>query len=131
MQPRSPSALYFYLMVAFSVAVLGYSIWMLYTGLVAMKEGNTETFYYTAFISLIGIMLALSSLAQIRRRVSILPKLGARVLTVVLCDKCNFKMVRNFTPGDYVFKEAGKCQQCNEPMYISQIYQEAPKKKEY
>jgi len=130
MQARPPSNIYLYLMIAFSIAVLGYSVWMLYTGLLSMKEGNMESFYYTAFISLVGIMLALSSLTQIRRRVSILPRLGARVLTVALCDKCNFKVMRNFAAGDYVFKEAGKCQQCNETMYISQIYQEEPRKKQ-
>jgi len=130
MQARSPSNMYLYLMIAFSVAVLGYSVWMLYTGLLSMKEGNMESFYYTMFISLIGIMLALSSLTQIRRRVSILPKLGAKVLTVALCEKCSFKVIRNFSAGDYVFRETGKCQQCNEPMYISQIYQEEPRKKQ-
>ncbi len=130
MQTRAPSTMYLYLLIAFSIAVLGYSVWMLYTGILSMKEGNMESFYYTAFISLIGIMLAVSSLTQIRRRVSILPRLGAKVLTVALCNKCSFKVIRNFTTGDYVFKEAGKCQQCNETMYINQIYQEEPKKKQ-
>lgn len=130
MQTRAPSTVYLYLLIAFSIAVLGYSIWMLYTGILSMKEGNMESFYYTMFISLIGIMLAVSSLTQIRRRISILPRIGAKVLTIALCDKCNFKVIRNFATGDYVFKESGKCQQCNETMYISQIYQEEPKKKQ-
>lgn len=130
MQTRAPSTVYLYLLIAFSIAVLGYSIWMLYTSILSMREGNMESFYYTMFISLIGIMLAVSSLTQIRRRISILPRIGAKVLTVALCDKCNFKAIRNFTAGDYVFKVAGKCQQCNETMYISQIYQEEPKKKQ-
>jgi len=130
MQTRAPSTMYLYLLIAFSIAVLGYSVWMLYTGILSMKEGNMESFYYTMFISLIGIMLAVSSLTQIRRRISILPRIGAKVLTVALCDKCNFKVIRNFATGDYVFKESGKCQQCNETMHISQIYQEEPKKKQ-
>lgn len=129
MQARSTSSAYLYLLIAFSIAVLGYSMWMLYTGILSMKEGNMESFYYTVFISLVGIMLALSSLTQIRRRVLIFARMGANVLTVAVCDKCNFKIIRNFASGDYVFKEAGKCQQCNEAMYISQIYQEEPKKK--
>jgi len=129
MQARPASNAYLYLLIVFSIAVLGYSMWMLYTGLLSMKEGNMESFYYTAFISLVGIMLALSSLTQIRRRVSILSRIGVKVLTVALCDKCNFKVIRNFATGDYIFKEMGKCQQCNETMYISQIYQEEPRKK--
>jgi len=130
MQARVASRAYLYLLIAFSIVVLGYSIWMLYGGLLSMKEGNMENFYFTALVSVIGIMLALSSLTQIRRRVSILPRIGAKVLTVALCGKCDFKLIRNFSLGDYVFKEAGKCQQCSESMYISQIYQEEPKKKQ-
>jgi len=129
MQARSASSMYFYLLIAFSIVVLGYSAWMLYSGFLSMKEGNMESFYYTVFISLIGILLAMSSLMQIRRRASILSRLGARVLTVALCSKCNFKVMRNFAVGDYVLKEAEKCQQCGEAMHINQIYQEEPKKK--
>jgi len=129
-QGRSVGSLYFYLLIAFSIVVLGYSVWMLYSGLLSMKEGNVESFYYTAFISLIGILLALSSLMQVKRRVSLLHRLATKVLTVTLCGKCNFKVMKNFTVGDYVFKEAGKCQQCGETMHISQIYQEEPKKKQ-
>jgi len=130
MQARSAGSLYFYLLIAFSIVVLGYSVWMLYSGLLSMKEGNVESFYYTAFISLIGILLALSSLMQVKRRVSLLPRMAAKVLTVTLCSKCDFKVMRNFAVGDYVFKESGKCQQCGETMHVSQIYQEEPKKKQ-
>lgn len=130
MQARSAGSAYFYLLIAFSIVVLGYSVWMLYSGILSMKEGNMENFYYTAFISLMGIVLALSSLMQIRRRVAILPRAGAKVLTVTICSKCNFKAIRNFAVGDYVLKEAGKCQQCGETMHISQIYQEEQKKRQ-
>ena len=129
MQAKSASTVYFYLLIAFSVAVLGYSVWMLYSGILSMKEGSMESFYYTVFISMIGILLALSSLMQIRRRVSVLSRIAAKVLTVTLCGKCGFKAMRNFAVGDYVFKEAVKCQQCGDTMYVSQIYQEEPKKK--
>jgi hypothetical protein len=130
MQARSAGSAYFYLLIAFSIVVLGYSAWMLYSGILSMKEGNMENFYYTAFISLMGIALALSSLMQVRKRASILSRVGAKVLTVALCSKCNFKAIRNFTVGDYVLKDAEKCQQCGETMHINQIYQEEPKKKQ-
>lgn len=129
MQTKSASGMYFYLLVAFSIVVLGYSAWMFYNGLLSMKEGNMESFYYTVFIGLIGVLLAMSSLMQMRRRVSVFSRLGAKVLSVSLCSKCDFKVMRNFAVGDYVLKEAGKCQQCGEPMYIGQIYQEESKKK--
>jgi len=130
MQAKSASTVYFYLMIAFSIVVLGYSLWMLYSGILSMKEGSMESFYYTVFISMVGILLALSSLMQIRKRVAVLSRVAAKVLTVTLCSKCNFKVMSNFAVGDYVFKEAGKCQQCGETMYINQIYQEEPKKKQ-
>lgn len=130
MQTKPAGSAYFYLLIAFSIVVLGFSMWMLYSGLLSMKDGNAESFYQTVFISLIGVLLALSSLMQIRRRVSILSRAGRKILAVTLCSKCNFKAMRNFAVGDYVLKEAEKCQQCGETMYISQIYQEEPKKKQ-
>jgi hypothetical protein len=125
---RKPVAgTYFYLLVAFSIVVLGYSVWMLYRGILTMKE-DMEGFYYTAFISLIGVMLAASSIIQIRRRIATAARAGLKVLTVTICDKCNFKAIRNFTLGDFVYKEVGKCQQCDGMAYITQIYQEEPPK---
>jgi hypothetical protein len=117
---------YFYLLIAFSVVVLGYSVWMLYKGVLSMKE-DMESFYYTSFISLIGVMLAASSIIQIRRRISLAMRANLKVLTVTICDKCGFKAISNFSVGDYVYKQVGKCQQCDGAAYISQIYQEEPK----
>lgn len=126
MERKPIGGTYFYLLVAFSIVVLGYSIWMLYRGILSMKE-DMESFYYTTFISLIGVMLAASSIIQIRRRISIAARLGLKVLTVTICDKCNFKAIRNFALGDYVYKEVGKCQQCDGTAYITQIYEEESK----
>ncbi len=117
---------YFYLLVAFSIVVLGYSLWMLSRGILSMKE-DTESFYYSTFIGAMGIMLAASSLIQIRRRITAAAKANLKTLTVVLCDKCGFKMIRNFAVGDFVYREVGKCQQCESTAYISQIYQEPSK----
>lgn len=126
MERRPVGTTYFYLLVAFSMVVLGYSIWTLYRGILSMKD-DMEGFYYNAFISLVGIMLAASSIIQIRRRLSLATRAGIRVLTVTMCGSCNLKTIRNFAVGDYVYKEADKCQQCSGPTYISQIYQEEPK----
>jgi len=123
---RPVGTTYFYLLVAFSMVVLGYSIWTLYRGVLSMKD-DMEGFYYNAFISLVGIMLAGSSIIQIRRRLSLAARAGIKVLTVTMCDSCNLKTIRNFATGDYVYKEVDKCQQCSGPTYISQIYQEEPK----
>jgi hypothetical protein len=127
MERRPLGTTYFYLLVAFSMVVLGYSIWTLYRGILSMKE-DPEGFYYNAFISLVGIMLAASSVIQIRRRLSLAARSAMKVLTVTMCDGCSLKAIRDFAAGDYVYKEVGKCQQCSGPTYISQIYQEEPKR---
>ncbi len=50
------------------------------------------------------------------------------VYTIEECPKCQLKNKRLFTQGDYVIKEAGKCQRCGSTMFISAIYAEAPPK---
>lgn len=57
--------------------------------------------------------------------VLVLPK----VVTTLECPKCDFKNIRDFQREDYIFKETGPCQKCNETMTITAIYREAKKKK--
>jgi len=45
-----------------------------------------------------------------------------QTLTIVKCNLCNITTVRHYQQGDYVFKLAGTCQKCAEPMKIDQIY---------
>ena len=52
-----------------------------------------------------------------------------RVITTLECPKCDFKNIRDFQREDYIFKETGPCQKCNETMTITAIYREAKKKK--
>ena len=52
-----------------------------------------------------------------------------QVITTVSCPKCDFKSIRDFQREDYIFKEKGKCQKCNETMTITAIYREKKKKK--
>jgi hypothetical protein len=51
-----------------------------------------------------------------------------RVLTMLECPNCDFKNVRDFQKGDYVFKDNGPCQKCDNTMKITGIYREAKKK---
>ncbi len=57
--------------------------------------------------------------------VLVLPK----VVTTIECPKCDFKNIRDFQREDYIFKETGPCQKCNEKMTITAIHREAKKKK--
>ena len=64
-----------------------------------------------------------------RRRMVALQTLATKVLTVVVCANCGFKVMRTFVSGDYVPKEVGQCQQCKGSMKVDTIYAEQPIKK--
>jgi len=59
----------------------------------------------------------------------VLQTLAAKVLSVVVCANCGFKVVRTFSVGDYVAKEVGQCQQCKGNMRVDTIYAEDLKPK--
>jgi hypothetical protein len=116
-------------MVIFSIVILGWAAWAMYSALTYQQQGNLESFYFYAIASSVAIVLAVSTLMQMRRRIAILQRMATKVLSVVLCAACGFKVVRNFDVGDFVFKEVGKCQQCGGMMRIDSIYAEEPAKK--
>lgn len=126
---RKPGGTYLYLAVLFSLLVLAYSLWVLYSTVASYQEGQIENFYFGVIASFIGMGLAISSLAATRKRIVVLRSMASRTLTTVLCEKCGFKMMRLFSVGDYVHKEIGKCQQCDGTMTIASIYAEEAKKK--
>jgi len=124
-----PSSMYSYLMVIFSVIILAWAVWAMYSAFNFQQQGNMESFYFYAIASSVAIVLAISSIMQMRRRIVLLQTAATRVLSVVLCSNCGFKVVRAFGEGDFVYKEVGKCQQCSGPMRVESIYAEEPAKK--
>jgi len=124
-----PSGMYGYLMVIFSVVILVWAVWAMYTAFNFQQEGNLESFYFYAIASSVAIVLAVSSIMQMRRRIAMLQRLAIKVLSVVLCGNCGFKVVRVFADGDFVYKEVGKCQQCSGTMRVESIYAEEPARK--
>ena len=123
------SGTYSYLMVIFSVIILAWAVWAMYNAFNFQQQGNTESFYFYAAASSVAIVLAVSSIMQMRRRIQLLQSLAVKVLSVVLCANCGFKVVRGFADGDFVYKEVGKCQQCSGTMRVDSIYAEEPAKK--
>jgi len=121
--------MYSYLMVIFSIIILAWAVWAMYSALNFQQQGNMESFYFYAIASSVAIVLAVSSLMQMRRRILMLQSIAARVLSVVLCSNCSFKVVRAFAEGDFVYKEVGKCQQCSGTMRVDAIYAEEPARK--
>jgi len=121
--------MYSYLMVIFSIIILAWAVWAMYSALNFQQQGNMESFYFYAIASSVAIVLAVSSLMQMRRRILMLQSIAARVLSVVLCSNCGFKVVRAFAEGDFVYKEVGKCQQCSGTMRVDSIYAEESARK--
>ncbi|MEM3593584.1 MAG: hypothetical protein QXS27_02540 [Candidatus Jordarchaeaceae archaeon] len=50
------------------------------------------------------------------------PAVERKTVTVVNCYGCDYREIRNFQKGDYVFKKLGACSVCSSEQYISAIY---------
>ncbi len=124
-----PPIYYAYLLIAFGLVILGISMWAMIRAMSYYDAGDYPSFFVYGIMAAVGTVLALSSITQMRRRMVTLQHLAARVLSVVLCGSCGFKVVRTFSPGDYIPKEVGKCQQCQGPMRVDSIYAEEQKSK--
>jgi hypothetical protein len=86
--------------------------------------------YSFLVIGVFGLAISAYMLLQTKGKPSHMSLELPRVLTTLECPKCDFKNIRDFQREDYVFKETGSCQKCNEPMKITAIYREAKKKKD-
>ncbi len=111
----------------FSVGVLAYSVYLILGSVNSYSEGQTEQFYYSVILGLIGIALAVSSLSTMRRRIQVIKSQSFKTFTVDFCEKCSFKKLREFKVGDYVHLKVGACPQCGADLRINTIYAESPK----
>ena len=123
-----PPTFYGYALIAFGLVILAISFWALITALNYYQSGQFMQFFVYAIMGSVGMVLALSSITQMRRRMTVLQTLVARVLSVVICASCGFKVVRTFSVGDYVSKDVGQCQQCKGTMRVDTVYAEETKK---
>ncbi len=126
--PKKMGTTYLYVVIIFSLVILVYSIWILFTTIQTWETGNPESTYFGLFAGGLGIILALSSLMRIRKRVALIEKSKLKVSTVIKCRKCDFKIIRDFAVGDFVHKELEACKQCGEKLVITSIYMEKPKR---
>ena len=112
------------------VIVFLLSVSALYIGVnsILNQEGYLFNSYSFLAIGFFGLALSAYMLLQSRgkpmRAILEMPK----VITTLECPKCDFKNIRDFQRGDYIFKETGPCQKCDEKMTITAIYHEAKKK---
>jgi glucan phosphoethanolaminetransferase (alkaline phosphatase superfamily) len=127
---KKPSTIWAYLLIAFSLAILGLSMFALVQAMNAYQAGQTTQFIFFGLWAVVGTVLALSSITRMRQRMVYLQHAVAKVLSQVVCASCGFKVIRTFNVGDYVTKEVGQCQQCRGSMRVDLIYAEdlQPKK---
>lgn len=105
------------------VALLGISFYYLYSAYQAYTSGLLNDALYYALLSVGGIGITTYITYLIRKR-TLSKKPEPRIVTSIECKKCEFKNLRKFEKGDYVFKTIDTCQKCNEPMIITGIYAE-------
>ena len=79
-------------------------------------------------IGFFGLALSVYMLLQTRGKPMQVTLELPKVITTIECPKCDFKNIRDFQKEDYIFKETGPCQKCNETMRITAIYREVKKK---
>lgn len=117
----SPSALMtLFVVLVLSLAALVYGI--------SIIDQFPDIGYVVLLFGFLGAAIATYTLVQMRRRLSKLKIVIPPVTTTIECKKCNFKNVREFQRGDYIFKEADPCQKCNDKMLITAIYREVKEK---
>ena len=94
----------------------------------AFALGENLIASYLVVIGVIAMALSTYVLLQSRRRMTTMKTATSPIMTTIECRKCDFKNVREFQRGDYVFKELEKCQKCDDKMIITAIYKEVKEK---
>ena len=116
------------LILAIIGGILAISFYYLYGAIQAYSSGAVEEALYYALLAIVGIGISIYVTRMVRKR-TVTQKLPPKVTTTIECKKCDFKNLRQFEKGDYVFKSVENCAKCNEQMLISAIYAEETKDK--
>jgi hypothetical protein len=108
--------------------VLALSIVALLLSVNAFTAGNDMLASFLLVIGFLAMGLSVYVMFQSRKRAATMKIEAPKVMTTIECKKCNFKSVREFQRGDFVFKDLEPCQKCNEKMIITAIYKEVKEK---
>src|SRR5512134_1761536 len=93
--------------MALSVTAFGLAAW-------AYIEGNQLYAIFLVVTGVIALTLSTYLLLQSKRVIGTMKITPTKVMTTIECRKCEFKNVRDFQRGDYVYKELEACQKCPE-----------------
>ena len=82
-----------------------------------MIQNDINFIIIIIIVSLIIVLIQL--FMELRRRPS--PR-EFITKTLLKCQKCGFRVERDFEPGDFVSMTKGKCPRCGYMMYVEAIY---------
>ena len=119
----------FLLMIILVAFILSISALYVAVDSIIVKQTEDLNAYSFLAIGFFGLALSVYMLMQTRATSMTATTEMPRVITTLECPKCDFKNIRDFQRGDYIFKETEPCQKCEEKMKITAIYREAKKKK--
>lgn len=73
------------------------------------------------FMTLVGMLVSLGLVALKAQKK---PSIGGapNVISVIACQKCNYRGEKAYTSGDFVFKRLGSCVKCGGETFIWAIY---------
>ena len=117
------------IVILLTMSVLALSIYSFYDGIIALQYGSTD-YSYQIITGILGTVTSVYMITALMKRLGLSKQtVQPNIVTVIECRKCGFKQIRKFAKEDYVLKNVGNCQKCNEPMLITGIYAEETKKK--
>jgi len=119
-----------YVLVAASGVILVLSVLALYQAMQFLQSSQNMNALTFGLMGVVGITLSISSITNMRKRMVFIQHVAAKVLSQIICASCGFKVLRTFSPGDFVTKEVGQCQQCKGSMRVETIYAEDVKPKQ-
>lgn len=108
----------------FSAVIAAFGVYMLY---LYLNPSLDELFWdlFTGirnqrlFYALFSLFIAIYPVIMFSRSK---PVIEYKTVTVVKCYGCDYREVRDFQKGDYIFKKLGACGACDSEQYISDIY---------
>ena len=118
----------FLLVIILIVFILSLSALFMAVQSIADQTDAINSYSFLA-IGFFGLAISAYMLLQTRGKSGHTSLELPRVLTTLECPKCDFKNIRDFQREDYIFKETGPCQKCDETMKITAIYREVKPKK--
>ncbi len=117
-----------YFMAIIFVMIIIAIVTLLVAGMQISLGGDTALAGLLAIIGVFLMGLSVTYLYQNKKRTTAMKNEVPKVMTTIECKKCGTKNVREHQRGDFVYKEIGACQKCNDQQLITAIFKEVKEK---